>query len=462
MSHTRAYTVAEDRGMDVLLDPSFPYREELLQFIWEQRLFDPLNLCTMDGDTVEVLRPGRLHKNSGPDLVEAQVRIGGQLWAGNVEVHIRSSEWYAHGHEKDPAYDSVVLHVVYDHDLDVRTKAGARIPTVELKNRIASGRLETFKQLMRTKAWVPCEPQFDHVDRSRLPMWLERVLIERLERKCADVEALYTQLNGDALETFWHVLARGFGSKVNAEPFGMLAQALPLKALLKYRDDQMRTEALLFGQAGLLHVDFLDEYPRALQQEHRMLAALHGLKPAPVAAWQFGRLRPPNFPTVRLAQLAQVIARSDGSFTHLLEQDDPAILGNHLQVEAAGYWLAHHRFDQPSKPGPKRLGADAAQGLIINAIVPYFFAMGRVQGREDFGERALKLLEALPAEQNTIVDGWAQLGVKADTAARSQALIELKNQYCGQRRCLSCVIGTDLLKQNAFTTEAQRARRRSG
>ncbi len=446
MATPRAY-VCEPTAQDVLLDPAFPYREELLQFIWEQRLFDPLNLCTVDGEPVEVIRAGRLHRNSGPDLVEAEVRIGGQRWAGNLEVHIRSSEWYAHGHEHDPAYENVVLHVVYEYDLDVRTKSGVRVPTVELKHRIASSRLETFKELMRTKAWVPCEPQFAQVDGSRVPLWLERLLVERLERKCADVEVLFKQLNGDALETFWHVLARGIGFKVNAEPFGMLAQALPLKVLLKYRDDPMRTEALLFGQAGLLHVDFLDEHPRTLQQEHRILSALHGLRPAPVAAWQFGRLRPPNFPTVRLAQLAQLIAHSEGSFVHLLEQDDPAVISQHLQVEATGYWLTHHRFEQPSKPGPKRLGADAGQGLIINAIVPYLFAMGRVQGREDFGERALKLLEALPPEQNTIVASWVQLGVKADTAARSQALIELKNQFCGQRRCLSCVIGTSLLRQ---------------
>lgn len=447
VSNIKVYAVAEPSGTDVLLDPSFPYREELLQFIWEQRLFDPLNLCTVDGETVEVIRPGRLHKNSGPDLVEAQVRIADQLWAGNAEVHIRSSEWYAHGHEHDPAYDNVVLHVVYEHDLDVRTKAGARVPTVELKNRIASGRLEIFKELMRVKAWVPCEPQFAHVDRSRLPMWLERVLIERLERKCADVEALYKRLNGDALETFWHVLARGFGFKVNAEPFGMLAQALPLKVLLKYRDDPIRTEALLFGQAGLLRTDFLDEHPRLLQEEHRALSALHGLQPAPLAAWRFGRLRPPNFPTVRLAQLARLITRSDGSFNALISSEEPVPILELLQVEADGYWLTHHRFDQSSTPGPKRVGADAAQGLIINAIVPYLFAMGRVQGREELGERALALLEKLPAEQNTIVDGWAELGLKADNAARSQALIELKNQYCGQRRCLSCVIGTDLLRK---------------
>lgn len=441
--------MAEPCGTDLPLEPSFPYREDLLQFIWEQHLFDPLNLCTVDGGTVQVMRPGRLHRNSGPDLVEAQVRIAGQQWVGNVEVHNRSSEWYAHGHEQDPAYDNVVLHVVYEHDLDVRTKSGVRVPTVELKNRIDPGRLETFKELMSAKAWIPCEPQFDQADRGRVPMWLERVLIERLERKCTDVETLHKQLNGDALETFWHMLARAFGFKVNAEPFGMLAQALPLKVLLKYRDDPMRTEALLFGQAGLLHTDFLDDHPRSLQQEHRMLAALHGLRPAPVAAWQFGRLRPPNFPTVRLAQLAQVIARSDGSFSPLLEQDDPAIISDHLQVEATGYWLDHHRFDQSSKPGAKRLGEDAAHGLIINSIVPYLFGMGRVQGRESFGEHALKLLEALPAEQNTIVNRWARLGVKADTAARSQALIELKNRYCSQRRCLSCVIGTHLLKRKA-------------
>jgi hypothetical protein len=220
-----------------------------------------------------------------------------------------------------------------------------------------------------------------------------------------------------------------------------------LKVLLKYRDDPMRTEALLFGQAGLLRTDLLDDHPRALQHEHQALSALHGLKPAPLAAWQFGRLRPPNFPTVRLAQLAKLIARSDGSFNSLLGTDDPTAIEAQLQVEVDGYWLTHHRFDQSSKPGPKRLGADAAHGLIINAIVPYLFAMGRVQGREDLGERALTLLEGLPPEHNTIVDGWAQLGVKADTAARSQALIELKNQYCGQRRCLSCVIGGSLMKR---------------
>ncbi|HMU12714.1 MAG: DUF2851 family protein [Bacteroidetes bacterium] len=457
MSKVRSYTVAEPSGTNVLLDPSFPYREELLQFIWEQRLFDPLNLTSADGEPVDVLKPGRLHKNTGPDLVDAQVRIGGQHWAGNVEVHVRSSEWYAHAHEKDPAYNNVVLHVVYEHDMEVRTHAGVRVPAVELKDRIPFGRLETFKELMHAQAWVPCAPQFGQVAHDRFPIWLERVLIERLERKCAEVEALHDRLKGDAMETFWHVLARGFGFKVNAEPFGMLAEALPLRVLLKYRDDPERTEALLFGQAGLLRIDFLDQYPRLLQEEHRALSALHGLSPAPLAAWQFGRLRPPNFPTVRLAQLARLIARSDGGFSDLTGSDDPATLLRFLRVEADGYWLTHHGFDRSGTPGPKRLGMGSAQGLIINAIVPYLFAMGRILGRDELGERAMLLLERLPAEQNSIVQGWAALGVQVDTAARSQALIELKNIYCGQRRCLSCVIGTDLLKRNAFSTKAQKS-----
>ena len=449
MATSRPYATAST--LDVMFDPGFPHREELLQFIWEQQLFQRKDLKTTDGEMIEVIKPGRLHKNSGPDLQDGQVRIGGQLWVGNIEIHVKSSEWFAHGHETDAAYNSVVLHVVFEHDVDIRTKAGARIPTLELKDRIQPERIAAYQELMHTKAWIPCASQFAMADHSRMPMWLERVLIERLERKCGEVETLYKQLGNDANETFWHVLARGFGLKTNAEPFGMLARALPLKILLKYRDDLFRLEALLFGQAGLLQVDFLDEYPRQLQEEHRILAALHELKPAPVAAWSFGRLRPPNFPTIRLAQLAQLIAKSDGAFSQLLEHDDPASILVQLEVEATGYWSNHYRFDQAADLAPKRLGRSSAEILIINTLVPYLFAMGRARGTEDLQDRALKLLELLPPEHNAILAGWAQLGLRADTAARSQALIELKNTFCDRRRCLCCAIGTGLLSQGAHT-----------
>lgn len=431
---------------DRLLEPGFPYGEDLLQFIWQQRLFEQHALRTTDGRPVEVLKPGRIQQNSGPDLTGAELRIDGQTWAGTVEVHLRSSEWNAHGHQFDPAYENVALHVVYEHDAEVKTRQGRALPTVELMSRVSTDSIALHHALMRGQGFVPCANLLGQLDPLRTSTWLERVLIERLERKTIEVEALYKQLHGDPAETLYHMLARAFGLKVNAEPFGMLAHALPLRTVLKYRDDALRTEALLFGQAGLLHVDFVDDHPRQLQQEHALLAHMHGLRPAPVAAWKFGRMRPVNFPTVRIAQLAQLLMRCDGSFTALLETDTVAELHHLLDIEASPYWTDHYTFDRPSTLRPKRLGRAGADHLIINAIVPTLFALGRLQGRPEAGERALHLLEQLPAEQNQLLRSWGQLGIPADTAARGQALIELKNTYCTPRRCLSCGIGNQLLR----------------
>lgn len=433
----------------LLLDPSFPYGEDLLQFIWEQGLYDRHALRTTDGRAVEVLKPGRIQRDSGPDLVEAQVRIDGQHWAGTVEVHLRSSEWNAHGHQRDPAYENVVLHVVYEHDAEVRTRSGAALPTVELFPRISTESIAVYRALMRGQGAVPCAGRLAALDAARIGPWLERVLVERLERKTAAVEGLYRTLGHDAAETVYHMVARAFGLKVNAEPFGMLAHALPLRVVLKHRDDALRTEALLFGQAGLLQVDFVDAYPRLLQQEHRVLAALHGLRPAPVAAWKFARMRPVNFPTVRIAQFAQLLMRCEGSFGELLGTDDAAQLRSLLDVEAGGYWTERYLFDRPSAPRPKRLGRAGADHLIINAIVPALFALGRLTGRPDQCDRAMRLLEQLPAERNTVLEEWAGLGLQADSAGRGQALIELRTAYCQPRRCLACGIGQHLLRRTA-------------
>lgn len=430
----------------LVLEPGFPYGEDLLQFIWEQRLYDAHALRTTDGRPVEVIRPGNIQTHSGPDLEGAQVRIDGQLWAGNVEVHLRSSDWNAHGHQYDPAYENVVLHVVYEHDAEVRTLSGLVLPTVELLSRVPAERIALHHTLMRSRTFVPCAPLLQRVDPLRTSTWLERVLVERLERRTSHVEALYRQLGNDPAETVYHLLAAAFGMKVNAEPFSMLARSVPLKVLLKYRDDALRTEALLFGQAGLLQVDFVDAYPRMLQQEHAHLVRLHGLRPAPLAAWKFARMRPVNFPTVRIAQLAQLLMRCDGSFGDLLEEDDVQVLRQRLAVTASSYWDDHYRFDQPAAPRPKRLGSTGVDHLLINAVVPCLFALGRLLGRPMWQQRALDLLEQLPAERNALLDGWADLGQTADNAARGQALIELKNTYCSARRCLSCGIGNQLLR----------------
>ncbi|MFN3875450.1 MAG: DUF2851 family protein, partial [Flavobacteriales bacterium] len=405
----------------LLLDPAFPYGEDLLQFIWEQGLYNAHALRTTDGRPVEVVRPGRIQRDSGPDLADAQVRVDGQLWAGTVEVHLRSSEWDAHGHQHDPAYENVVLHVVYEHDAEARTVSGRILPTVELLPRVPTERMGMFRALMRAEGFVPCEQRIAQVGQVRTSAWLERVLLERLERKTLEVEALFRQLNSDPAELAYHLLARAFGFKVNAEPFAMLAHALPLKTVLKHRDDALRAEALLFGQAGMLQVDFVDEHPRALQREYAHLARLHGLRPMPVAAWKLGRMRPSNLPTVRIAQLARLLMRCEGGFGELLHADDADALRRLLDVEADGYWRDHYAFDKASAPRPKRLGRAGADHIIINAIVPVLFAFGRLMGRDDYGRRALRLLERMPAESNAILRSWARLGLVAGDAARGQA-----------------------------------------
>lgn len=429
--------------------PDFPHGEDLLQFIWEQQLFARQDLATVEGHALEVVKPGRLQPNSGPDFHDGRIRLDDQLFAGNIEIHVRASEWFLHRHHEDPAYDNVILHVVHTHDMDVRTSKGGRVPTLVLGERISKGSLVAYERLMHTKAWVPCAGSIGSVDPARIDFWLERLLIERLERKTKDVELLLARCGGDEAEAFHQQLATGFGFKVNADPFAQLARALPLKVLLKYRDDALRTEALVLGTAGLLQVDFVDEHPRRLQEEFRSMAALHGLRPLSPAIWKFGRLRPANFPTVRLVQFARLFARLDGAFGRLLEPDRAADLIALLEVEADGYWYDHWLLDKAAKPEPKRLGHTAAELLVINVIVPFLFAVGRLHGKPELADQALDLLEQLPPEANTIVQGWEGLGILARNAARTQPLLELKNEYCGQRRCLHCVIGTELLKRPA-------------
>ncbi len=450
MERTEATTTrdhVEPGATDLLLDPAFPYGEDLLQFIWEAGLYDAKELHTTDHQRLEVIHAGRVQANGGPDLCGAELRIGGQLWAGNVEVHLRASDWNAHGHQHDPAYNNVILHTVFQHDADVRTENGTAPPTVELRGRIDVRNLHLHQELMTARRSVPCAPHLPTVDHGRIRLWLERLLVERLERKAKEVEAIYRGTGNNPQETLHHILLRGLGKPVNSEPFGMLAHALPLKLLLKYRDNALRVEALLLGQAGFLEASFNEEYPQRLRQEYLWLASLHKLKPVPIAAWKFGRLRPPNFPTVRLVQWAALLAGEANGYDQLLAHDDPAAVRALLDVEASGYWIDHYRPGHPAGPKPKRLGQAMADGLLINAIVPYLFAMGRIRGHQPWEERALALMERLPAERNSIAGEWSSLGVKALSAGQGQALIELRNRYCAELQCLNCAIGVQLHKE---------------
>jgi|694.fasta_scaffold09824_11 hypothetical protein len=430
-------------------DPPFTYREELLQFIWEQGLFQQEELRTVDGRLVEVVRAGRRQFNSGPDLLDALVRIGDQLWAGTVEVHVRASEWVAHGHHTDPAYDNVVLHVVWVHDAEVRTKGGVHPPVVVLQGRVDQGRMVAFEELLRRKAWVSCAGQVEGVLPTVIDRALEQALQHRLDRKVGEVLELLRKLGNDPLSALHHLLLRALGGKVNAEPFDMLAHALPIRMLLKVRDDAVRTEALLFGQAGLLQGDMADEHPRLLQREHAHLARTHGLLPVPLAAWKFGRLRPAAFPTLRIAQYARLIMRQGDDLMRLLECDDLSVCRSLLEVEAGPYWDMRYRFDRPSPMSVKRLGDDAVDHVLINAVIPLRMALGRAHGRSRLVEGGLGLLGQLPAERNVILRNWSRLGVHALNAARSQALIEHTLHSCAHRQCLTCAIGQDLLQRTS-------------
>ncbi len=433
------------QGPHLLLDPAFPYGEDLLQFIWEARLFNARGLCTVDGRPVEVLHPGMVQHDAGPDLRGARLRIDGQEWAGTVEVHVRSSDWARHGHQHDPAYESVVLHVVYEHDAEARTVGGRALPTVELRSRLGTAALDRSARLLQGRGALPCAAHLPPAEPERMGTWLESVLVERLVRRTAAAEQLFVQLQRDAAALAWHLLCRAFGQRANAEPFAMLAHALPWSVLRRVRDDVFRVEALLFGQAGMLQVDFVDEHPRRLQAEHRALARLYDLRPAPVAAWTFGRLRPAAFPTVRLAQLAALVARAAGELTELAAVADPDTLRRMLQAEPGPYWTTHYRFDAATAPKAKPLGPATVDQLLINAVVPLLFVLGRARGNQELRDRAIDLLERLPPEHNALLDQWAARGVVADSAARGQALLELHARYCVPRRCLSCGFGRHLI-----------------
>jgi hypothetical protein len=351
--------VTESSASDALLDPAFPYGEELLQSLWEAGLYDAKDLRTTDGQPLEVLKAGRIQQNSGPDLRDALVRIDGQLWAGTVEIHLRASAWDAHGHQHDPAYNNVVLHAVHTHDADVRTESGNLPPTVELRHRLDPSHIALHHELMTGQGWVPCAAHIGSVDKSRTGPWLERLLIERLERRTIETEALYRQLGCDPAETFHHLIAVRAG---RTGEHGGLCHAGPRTAVAPSVEIPRRSVA--FGSIAL-------RTGRAVagNSRRRTSTAIGGgiphfgrvARPAPhalAAAWKFGRMRPASFPTVRLAQLAVLLAQIGPAYGDLLETDDPAVLRDLLGVEATGFWNEHFNFGPATKPARKRIAEE--------------------------------------------------------------------------------------------------------
>ena len=417
--------------------------EEFLQYIWQYKMYKHGALVTECGQQLEVIHPGEPNTNAGPDFFNAKIKIGETLWAGNVEVHKFASEWNEHKHQTDKAYDNVILHVVEQVDAETVNSAGQAIPI--LKMAFGEGLFASYLQLKNSKGWLACSAHLKAIDAFEVSLWMQRMLVERLEGKMHDVQRILNQTTQNWDETFYRVLFRSFGFGVNGDPFEMLAQSIPLKVLLKYCDSQKKVEALLFGQSGFLDDFYNEEYLNVINREYQVLKEKHRLVPIENHLWKFLRLRPSNFPTVRISQLASLLCSVKGVFGQIINEPDLKKVNKLLDVKVSEYWESHYTKGKKSAKKEKRLGANSKNLLIINTIVPYLFAFGRITGNEDFEKRAFEWLTKIRPESNSIIDKWKAHEICINNAGDSQALIYLSNNYCKPKKCLRCRIGHKVL-----------------
>lgn len=422
-----------------------PYiKEELLHHIWQHRLFRSAQLKTVEDDALDILRPGDLNTDAGPDFRNSRIKVAGTKWAGNIEIHVRSSDWLRHAHQDDPAYSNIILHVVYEDDL--KDKLGS-FPTLELKEFISDQILRRYAGLNSSKDELPCGQQFLEVPDLVRNAWYDSLLISRLQRKSEWMHRLVNVFDGDLEQAFLVVLFRAFGMKVNAEPFEQLARQTPWKVLSKHRDNRMQLEAILFGNAGFLESTG-DEYTDGLRKEYDFLRHKYQLNPLDKNQWKFLRLRPANFPTVRMAQLAALFQET-GAFFHWFSNQMEDRKWKRLAVSPSDYWKTHYTLGTESESRSKRIGPTMIRNILINAVAPFLFVSAQRDGKPDMQDKALSLLQQLEAESNVKVNAFAAYGLRVHNAAESQALIELKTNYCDHKKCLICNIGANILKRES-------------
>ena len=414
-------------------------REEFLYYIWENRLTDK-DLKTEEGEAVEVVATGYRNTDSGPDFLDARIQIGDKLWAGHVEIHVKSSDWNRHGHQNDKAYKNVILHVVYENDVQVND-----IPTLELKGHFDESLFAQYQKLISSKNWIPCEKSIAKVPVFTRLSWLDRMAVERLESKSETVTKILEANQFDWEDALYKLLMRYFGLKVNNEAFEYLANILPFKTLLKHADNPVQVEAMLMGCAGFLDDDFTEEYPLLLKREFAVMRAKFNLLTMPTERWKFMRMRPSNFPTIRLAQMAQLIHKNGCLFSKIKAAKDTAEVKALFDVKASEYWETHYRLGVIAESKPKHLGEATADVLMINAVAPLLFCYGKLHKDESVCETAMQFLEDTEAENNAIIRHYAQCGISAENAMQTQALLHLYSYFCKRKRCLECRIANVLL-----------------
>lgn len=424
--------------------------EEYLHYIWKYRLYKP-GLRLSSGEPLEVLHPGDHNTDSGPDFFNARIQWGSTLWAGNVEIHILSSDWLRHHHQTDRTYETVILHVVYRNDKVISYPGGQLIPTLELKEFMDQESWQRYLRFMSSKSWIPCEKLLQTIDQVQVVSWLDRLLVERLERKSRIAEKVMLSCYNDWNAVFFRLLATNFGFNLNNLAFEKLASSIAYATILRHSGQLFQLEALLFGQAGFIQQDYRDEYPQSLKKEYEFLQRKYSLTPMGIHEWKFLRLHPGNFPTIRIAQLAALVHHSHGLLSRVLEMEELAELSSLFSSNCSEYWQQHYRFDKPSARRGGRMGIESVNLLMINLVVPFLFLYGSRTGEEKYMARGMHFLEQTSGEDNSIIRKWKDFGLEVNRASVSQALLELKNNYCNSKRCLSCGLGISLLKINAIS-----------
>ncbi len=417
--------------------------EEFLYFIWKYRLFDQNNVKSNCNKSIEVINTGELNKNAGPDFFNAKVKIDGILWVGNVEVHQNIQDWKNHGHHQDEAYDNVILHVVADGDGQTFRTNGESIPVIKLS--WPSNLWSNYLMLQNEDDWLSCNGKLIDVNPVELSFWKERMLIERLEQRSFQIKTFLETTTSSWDEVFYFLLFRGFGFGLNSEPFERLARSIPLTVLLKYSDNLKLIEAILFGQAGFLDGDFKDRYLIDLKREYHFIKQKHHLKGLEKYIWKFLRLRPSNFPTIRISQIASVIYRIGGMFGSLLNAENINEIKDYLSAEVSEYWESHYLPEKKSEKIIKKLGDSSKNLLIINTIIPYLFSFGKFTNNHIVKEKSLLWLESIKPERNSVTKRWEENEISIKNAGDSQALIYLSNNYCKKNKCLHCNIGHKVL-----------------
>lgn len=424
------------------------YNEDLLIYIWQLQKFDHSNLKTTDDQTIIIQNKGFRNNDSGPDFEAAKLIIEGIHWAGTIEMHWFASDWDLHNHEINKAYDNVILHVVYEEDKIILNKFGKKIPCLSLKNRIPSHIINNSSNL-NPDNWIPCEKIIHTIDDFTWSLWLDRLLIERIEEKSVWINNLLQNTQWNWEECFYILISKYFGGTINSLPFEKLAMQTPYNIILKNKADIFVLESILFGQSGLLiEKEIPDNYTLKLLKEYNHFKSKYKLKPIENHEWKFLRLRPASFPTIRIAELAAIIHKNGSIFRKIIESDSLQSIYKIFDIKLSDYWDHHYIFNVPSKTIKKKIGKQEINTLIINAIVPFLYVYGRQIGNEALVTKSFDLLNSISTEKNSIIKKWQELGITCKNASHSQALIQLNKKYCQNKKCLSCSIGHSILSSS--------------